>query len=196
MWLRVNKQPFLWDSCLLPPQPPSAGLSVPVARLRGPARSTPVVAVGSAAGAACHQGWQRAGLKQQTNKKHAWLGYACTLETEISCSESRIPARQQSREERAARLPCTGQGADSPSRCQLPPLGAQRGSLPSCKQECPAMLRLLALLYSTQLQPWDTGTSGRVGEHSSIPSHCSQPSQRPREQAHTMTAAKRRAVNN
>lgn len=75
LWPRVNKQPFLQGCCLLPPQPPSAGLAVPAARLRGLARSTPVVAVGSAAGArACHHGWRRAGLKQQTNKKHAQLG--------------------------------------------------------------------------------------------------------------------------
>jgi len=74
LWPRVNKQPFLRGCCLLPPQPPLAGLAVPAARLRGLARFTPVVAVGSAAGAACHHGWRRAGLKQQTNKKHAWLG--------------------------------------------------------------------------------------------------------------------------
>lgn len=42
------------------------------------------------------------------------------------------------------------------------------------------MLQLLALLYSTQLWPWDGGRPGWAGERSPVPLHRSQPCQRPR----------------
>lgn len=36
----------------------------------------------------CHRSWRRAGPIQQTNKKHARLGWGCAWEAEIRCSES------------------------------------------------------------------------------------------------------------
>jgi len=60
------------------------------------------------------------------------------LGTEISCSESRTPGMQWSGEESAAEMPRAGQGADSPSRCQLPPLGAGEGKHPKARAGAPS----------------------------------------------------------